>query len=188
MGSQTATLIAALIAAVAAAGSLVVSIITASRRERRDNHRRALDAELPDLADGLHQVVATSFTQHRQLAAGKTQSGANWRGRGQAAAQTLYRVRPRVRYSLSGLDLGLRNLGRLPDWVAYHQGRPEGQELLDHADALASALHEIIEISWRDGRPLSPADRRRVAVLVDELRTHAPIEVREQALVEEPGS
>jgi hypothetical protein len=77
MGSQTATLIAALIAAVAAAGSLVVSIITAGRRERRDNHRRALEAELPDLADGLHQVVATSFTQHRQLAAGKTQSGAN---------------------------------------------------------------------------------------------------------------
>lgn len=47
-------------------------------------------------------------------------SGGTWRKRGLEATQTLYRVRPRVRYSLEGVDLGLRNLGRLPDWVAYH--------------------------------------------------------------------
>jgi hypothetical protein len=188
MGSQTATLIAALIAAVAAVGSLVVTIITAGRRERRDTHRKALETELPDLADGLHQVVATSFTQHRQLSAGKVQSAGNWRSRGHDAAQVLYRVRPRVRYSLSGLDLGLRNLGRLPDWVAHHQGRPEGGELLNRADGLATAIHEIIERSWRNGLPLSRDDHRRVKALVDEFRRYAPARAREQALTEEPES
>lgn len=186
MGSQTATLIAAFIAAAAAIGSLIVSIISSGRRERRDNHRRALEAELPDLADGLHQVVATSFTQHRQLRDGKIQSASNWRSRGQEAAQTLYRVRPRVRYSLSGLDLALRNLGRLPDWIANNQGRPEGQELLDRANDLATAMHEVIEASWRDGRPLPSGDRKRISALVEELRAYAPIGVREQALAEEP--
>jgi len=90
MGSQAATLIAALIVAGAAVASLAVNIITAGRRERRDNHRRALETELPDLADGLHQVVATSFTQHRQLRAGKEQSAANWRKRGQRPRNRLW--------------------------------------------------------------------------------------------------
>jgi hypothetical protein len=186
MGSETATLIAALIAAAAAAGSLIVTIVTAGRRERRDAHRKALEAELPDLADGLHQVVATSFTQHRQLSAGKVQSAANWRSRGHEAAQVLYRVRPRVQYSLSGLDLGLRNLGRLPDLVAHHQGRPEGQELLSRADALATEMHKIIERSWRNGNPVPAGAHRRVTALVDEFRRHAPAGAREQALAEEP--
>lgn len=186
MGSQTATLIAALIAAVAAVGSLIITIITAGRRERRDAHRNALETELPDLANGLHQVVATSFTQHRQLGAGKVQSAGNWRSRGLEAAQVLYRVRPRVRYSLSGLDLGLRNLGRLPDWVAHYQGRPEGQELLTRADALATEMHAIIERSWRNGHPLSQDDHQRVKDLVAEFRRFAPAGAREQALAEEP--
>jgi hypothetical protein len=179
-------LIAALIAAAAAMGSLVVNVVVAGRRERRNAHRKALEAELPDLADTLHQIVATSVTQRRQLVEGRTESAANWRRRGQSAAKKLATVRPRVRYSLPGVDMALRNLTRMPDWVASQGARPEGQTLLDQADALATALHELIEASWRSGRAPSRAERRRIESLVARLREYAPIVVHTQALTEEP--
>ena len=102
------------------------------------------------------------------------------------AAQLLHRVRPRVRYSLPGVDLGLRNLARLPDWVAHHSGGPEGQELLERANSLATALHELVERSWRNGRPPSDSQRRRIEKLVEDLRRYATIGARQQAISEEP--
>jgi hypothetical protein len=186
MRSEIATLIAASIAAVAAITSLIVNVFVATRRERRDAHRKALEAELPDLADGLHKVVAASYTQHRQLAARKERSAANWRERGHAGAQQLHKVRPRVRYALPGVDLGLRNLARLPDWVAHHGGRPTGEELLRHADALASCLHTAIEKSWRSGNAPQKTDQRKIERLVVDLRRCAPAGAREQAIAEEP--
>ena len=180
------TLLAALIAAIASMGSLVVNVLVAGHRERRDVHRKAVEKELPDLADALHQVVATSYTQHRQLSLAKTDSAANWRKRGRDAALLLGKVRPRVRYSLPGADLGLRNLARLPDWVAHHGGRPEGQALLEQADSLATALHELIAQSWRDGQPPPAKQRRRIETLVDNLREYATIGARNQTIAEEP--
>ena len=116
----------------------------------------------------------------------KTESAANWRKRGHDAVLLLGKVRPRVRYSLPGADLGLRNLAWLPDWIAHHGGRPEGQALLEQADSLATALHELIEQSWRDGQPPPAKQRRRIKTLVDDLREYAPIGARQQAIAEEP--
>jgi hypothetical protein len=186
VSAQLVTLLAALIAAAASICSLLVNVLAAGRRERRETHRKAVEPELPDLADGLHQVVATSFTQHRQLGLGKTESATSWRQRGRDAAQLLGRVRPRVRYSLPGADLGLRNLARLPDWIAHYGGRPEGQTLLDQADVLATGLHELIEQSWRRGAPPLAVQRRKIQTLADNFRQCAPFEVRQQAIVEEP--
>ncbi len=78
------------------------------------------------LADALHQVVATSFTQHRQLNLAKTESAANWRKKGHDAKLLLDKVRPRVRYSLPGADLGLRDLARLPDLDRPSRWTPRG--------------------------------------------------------------
>jgi hypothetical protein len=90
-------------------------------------------------ADALHQVVATSFAQHRQLSLSKQESATKWRNLGENAAQKLHEVRPRVRYSLPGLDIGLRNLSRLPDRTAHHKGDATGKDLLDRANSLAGA-------------------------------------------------
>jgi len=50
VSAQLVTLLAALIAAIAAMGSLLVNVLVAGHRERRDVHRKAVETELPDLA------------------------------------------------------------------------------------------------------------------------------------------
>lgn len=172
VSQEAATFAAALIAAVAAVGSLVVTTIAAYRREMRDAQRQALQPHLAVLADAIHQTVATSFNQQK---ARSSQAADRWRDRGKEAAAALEKTRLAVRYPLPGLDEGLNNLRRVPDWVAHRRGRPEIDELLKQADALASALHAIIERSWRDGRPPGRFRRRRLSRLVKRLRATAPI-------------
>lgn len=172
VSQASATFAAALIAAVAAVSSLVVTTIAAYRREMRDAQRQALQPHLAPLADAIHQTVATSFNQQK---ARTPQAADRWRARGQEAAATLETTRLAVRYPLPGLDDGLNNLRRVPDWVAHRRGRPEIDELLKQADALASALHATIEKSWRHGRPPGWLPRRRLRRQVESLRATAPI-------------
>jgi len=182
--SQDATLIAASIAAVATMISLGLNAYQASQRERRearrvaererrDVHRSALAPELPELADALHQVVATSFMQHKALQQ-NGQGAVQWRERGAKAAKKLEEVRPRVRYSL-GLDEGIRNLTRLPSWVGHKKGSLDGRVMLSAAEALAQALHSAIEESWRSGEPPPEDKHQHVQRLVVDLREEAPI-------------
>ena len=89
-----------------------------------------------------------------------------------------------MRYPLPGLDEGLNNLRRVPDWVAHRQGRPEIDQLLKQADALASALHATIEASWRQGRPPGRLRRRRLDRRVKGLRETAPIGPKSEPPVE----
>lgn len=168
----TATFAAALVAAVAAVSSLVVTTIAAYRREMRDAQRQALQPHLALLADAIHQTVATSFNQQK---ARTPQAADRWRARGKEAAAALEKTRLAVRYPLPGLDEGLNNLRRVPDWVAHRRGRPEIDELLAQADALASALHTAIEKSWRRGQPPGWLRRRRLDRQVKSLRATAPI-------------
>jgi len=182
--AQDATLIAALIAAVATIAALCINAYQASQRERRetrrtagrerrDIHRSALTPELPELADALHQVVATSFMQHKALAQ-NGKGAVQWRERGNNAAKRLEEVRPRVRYSL-GLDEGIRTLTRLPGWVGHRKGSQAGEVMLAAADDLAQALHSAIEESWRSGEPSPEETQNRVLRLLEELRNQAPI-------------
>lgn len=173
--TSTATLAAAAVAAVAATVSLLVTTIAAYHREGREAQRTALQPHLSALADGIHQTVATSFTQHKALAAGSGASAEKWRNLGKAAGAELERVRLEIRYPLPGLDDGLRNLTRVPDWVGHRKGHEEGEELLSEADALAKALHRAIESSWRRGRPPGWIRRRQIAGRVRALRSRAPI-------------
>jgi hypothetical protein len=168
----TATLAAAIVAAIAAVASLGVTTFSAYRREMRNAQRDALQPHLASLANAIHQTVATSFNQQ------KAQSPAvaeRWRSRGKESAKTLESVRLAVRYPLPGLDEGLKNLTRVPDWVAHRRGQPSVGELLAHADSLATALHATIEASWRLGRPPGWLRRRRLTRRVNALRAVAPI-------------
>jgi hypothetical protein len=186
VNAEIVTLIAALIAASAAMATLVVNTVTATRRERRDTHRKAVEIELSDLADALHQVVATSYSQHRFLADGKIDSAKNWHDRGIVSKSNLDRLRPRVRYSIPGIDQGLRNLARLPSWIANHKGRDTGALLLDRADTLATALHDAIEQSWRTGRAPAHGKRKKIDDLVASFRELGPASLHDQSAAEEP--
>jgi hypothetical protein len=168
----TATLAAAIVAAVAGVASLVVTTVSGYRREMRAAQRDALQPYLSSLADAIHQTVATSFNQQRASSAQKAQ---RWREQGKKAATTLETVRLGVRYPLPGVDDGLRNLTRVPDWVAHRRGQTASDDLLNKADALAKALHRTIETSWRRGRPPGAIRRRMLERRVDELRLAAPI-------------
>ncbi|MGL4174847.1 MAG: hypothetical protein ACRCSN_02120 [Dermatophilaceae bacterium] len=156
------TLVAALLAAGAAIASLVVNLIASGSKDRKDAHRQALEPELPQLAESIHSLVAMSSVLHQQLAAGREESAANWRTRTRAAKATMEAVRPRVRYSLSGLDDAFRVLIRVPDWVDHRQGGGNGQQILAAADRLAQALHRAIEESWRSGRSPTRAELAHV--------------------------
>lgn len=173
--TSTATLAAAAVAAVAATLSLLVTTLAAYRREGREAQRAALQPHLAALADGIHQTVATSFTQQKVLATGSREGAAKWRKLGKDASSELERVRLEIRYPLPGLDDGLRNLTRVPDWVGHRKGHADGDELLAKADALAKALHRAIESSWRRGRPPGWIRRRQIARKVRALRSVAPI-------------
>jgi len=186
MTTQTVTLIAAGLAAFAAIVSLVVTTVATGRRERkaaaraaererRDVHRNALEPHLSDLAGAIHEVVATSFVQQRNLSEGRTVAAANWKSRGSAAAGRLEPLRRRVRYFLPGLDPGFKSLIPLPSWVAHRGGGADADELLARADALAKHLHQAIEDSWRTGQPPPDLARARTLELADELRGVAPI-------------
>jgi hypothetical protein len=194
--TSTATLAAAAVAAVAATLSLLVTTVAAYRREGREAQRAALQPHLAALADGIHQTVATSFTQQKALAAGSRDTAAKWRKLGQDASGELERIRLEIRYPLPGLDDGLRNLTRVPAWVGHRKGQADGDELLAKADALARALHRAIETSWRRGRPPGWIRRHQIARKVRALRSIAPIGPKVAADVadvsdrrlEQPGS
>jgi hypothetical protein len=173
VSEATATLAAASIAAVAGIATLVVTTVSAYRREMRDAQREALQPYLASLADAIHQTVATSFNQQKAKSA---QSGERWWQQGKAAAKTLESVRLGVRYPLPGVDDGLRNLTRVPDWVAHRRGQAENDDVLKRADELARALHETIEASWRRGRPPGYFRKRRLTRRVRALRTAAGVQ------------
>lgn len=171
----TATLAAAFVAALAAVASLAATAISAYRREGREAQREAIRPYLGPLAEAIHQTVAMSSNQQKALASGAAKSASNWRDRSQAAVKELEKVRREVRYPLSGLDDGLRNLTRVPGWIAHRRGGEDGQLLLERADALAQELHRAVEVSWRRGQPPTWIRRRKIDARVKALRAVAPI-------------
>lgn len=171
----TATLIAASIAAVAAIASLVVNTVANRRAESRAVHRDLLKEHISQLGEAIHEVVALSSEQHKALTRSGPRRATKLRESGIEKARQLDRLRRKVRYPLDGLNDGLRNLARLPSWIAHLKGNERGRELLTEARALADELHGGIAESWRRGKP--PPDRRRKAVdeRVRALRVLAPI-------------
>jgi uncharacterized protein YicC (UPF0701 family) len=65
--TDTATLVAAVIAAAAALLSVLTTTVVSRRSEGREVQRSLLKDHLAKLGDAIHEVVATSSTQHKKL-------------------------------------------------------------------------------------------------------------------------
>jgi hypothetical protein len=164
----TATLVAAIIAATA---SLIVLWFRTNHErqvELRVAHRRSLEPYIEDLGESLHQIVASSNILLKPL---KEKQRAKWTERARTAQNQLRMLRPKVRYSLWGLDEGIRAICRLPDWVARRGATAANSKaLVTSATRLREALDLAINASFRDGRQPSLFARLRLSWSINRFR------------------
>jgi len=165
----TVTLIAAVIAASAAILSVLSNILFLRGSEFRGAYRKSLETVMLDLSECMHAVVATSAVYL------KTSSGnpgrKKWLNKLATAQTQLKVIRPRVRYSLWGLDEGLRTLSRLPDWVAHASSDPErANDILQKGKALSKLLDSSIRKSYFRGKPPSYLEKLLVRISASRLR------------------
>ena len=128
---EVATLVAAGVAAGASILTLGISLFTNRRAEARAAHRLALADQLPVLAEGLHEVSATAEIIRKRFVAG--QDPRPWIARFETGKAKLDVIRPRIRYTLWGLDEGIRTLSRLGHWVATYRDQDGAERLLAEA-------------------------------------------------------
>lgn len=161
MTETSATLLAAVIAAVAAVLGVGVTLITTTAAELRTAHRHITLPLLSRIGQGVHEVVALS---HAMLKAANEDTFQKRRVRATTAAERLKKLRRRSRYALWGLEKGIRELTRVPDWLSHTRGYPESAKRLhDSAARLGERLDTAIMRSYRLGRPPSRWDRWRVS-------------------------
>jgi hypothetical protein len=145
----TSTLIAASIAALSSLWVLIGNTRASRCSEMRVAHRKALEPHVAVIGEALHNIIATSSI----LLKAKTDvSINNWRIRSADAQTKLKEIRPKVRYSLWGIDEGIRTITRIPNWVEHARIRPTvATSLLSSAGALRCALDHAIRHSYSHG-------------------------------------
>lgn len=149
----TATLIAAAVAAGASLLTLLGTQFGAKRAEMRAAHRHALQGQLEALGEGVHKTAASAVILRRRFTAGQDPTA--WRDVGKTGADALKAVRPKLKYTLYGLDEPIRTLSRMPEWVATYKDVPNtnAEELLRAMQKLASAVDDTVRASYRRGLP-----------------------------------
>ena len=143
-----ATLAAAAVAAVASFASLIVNVRAARQSEARAAQRAAIGPSYEQLAKVLYECVATAsvFLKTEPDSEGRR----NWAQRCNEAADSLKQIRPRVRFTLSGLYEGFRTLSRVPHWAQNYHDTSDGA--IARATALRKALDGAVLRSYRRGR------------------------------------
>lgn len=160
MSAEIATLIAASLAAAVSIVTLIFTIVSQQAAEVRAAHRQVILSDLAQIGKSLHETVALSNIQLKCLSEPihkeKYKQAAE-------AANSLKRLRHEVRYSLWGLDEGLRVLTRLPDWIGHAKNSPEtAQELFNLAHKLCNTLDRVIRKAYLFGREPSFWQRTKV--------------------------
>lgn len=166
----TATFIVAAIAAAASLLTLVGTLLGDRRAEMRAAHRLALQPHLETLGEGVHRTAASATILRQRFIEGSDPTP--WRDAGKTGANQLKEVRPRVKYTLYGLDEPLRTLSRMPEWVATYKDIPKtnADELLEAMRKLARAVDTTVRLSYRRGLPPNAWRRWRLQVLTKRVR------------------
>lgn len=140
-----ATFLAAIIAALAS----LVSLVYRKDFESKAAYRKVLDSILNDLSEAIHETVATSNI----IVKTSTKEGLkNWSAKADNAKKKLKVLTYRTRYSLYGLEDGMRTLSRLPDWAEHKRNIPnEINPLLKKAGRLKYWLDYSIRKSYFRG-------------------------------------
>lgn len=178
MTSETATLIAAIIAAVVSIINLVGGASYRRNEEIRAAIRTAVAANVDSVGRLVHEVIALSFILAK---ANSDESHKEKHVKARQAADRLKAKRLDVRYSLWGLEEGLRTLTRVPDWVAHTRGNTRHREpLLEAASELGALIDGAVRRTyltgdapnwlarWRISRKSTLVKKRFDAFLADE--------------------
>lgn len=162
MSSDTATLIAALIAATAATVSTLINILNSRSSAQRDAVRTLLAEEVSEIGNCLYQLVALS---KRMTDAGTDEKFNELLRRANDVKDTLNKLRGKNRYALWGLDDGFRTIRWVHSYISHHRHTRSGaaaSEIIRQSTSLRLALDKAIMDVYFSGRP--PTLRRRIVV------------------------
>jgi hypothetical protein len=153
MDQGLATLIAALIAALAS----LMSWLSMKPAEIRTANRKTLEMVIYELSTSVHQLIATSNI----LLKNRTEeSRGNWKEKAEVAKEMLKQIRPKIRYSLWGIDESLQTLTRLPDYTLYTLADTKvAQKVVRRGSRLGDAIDRCIRDCYLNGRAPSLYER-----------------------------
>lgn len=139
MTAEIATLIAAGLAAVVSILNLLLTGTFRKQEEMRAAIRSAAAENLDDIGRLVHEVIALSYILSK---ANSDLGHKEKHEKARESADKLKSKRLDVRYSLWGIEEGLRTLTRVPDWVAHTRVDIKRREKLL---AAASELGEVVD-------------------------------------------
>lgn len=158
--------LATLIAAIIAAFLSFVNLAYRSRSKSKAAYRELLNDVVNELSQAIHETVAISNVI---VKTSTNEALENWRKKGSNAKSNLKELTYKTRYSLYGLEKGMRTLSRLPDWAEHKRHKPEEYEpLLKKAGQLKYWLDYSIRKSYFDGT--SPSLFQKLMVKYAETR------------------
>lgn len=160
MTAETAALIAAGLAAVVSILNLLLTGTFRKQEEMRAAIRSAAAENLDDIGRLVHEVIALSYVLAK---ANSDQVHKEKHDKAREAADRLKTKRLDVRYSLWGIEEGLRTLTRVPDWVAHTRvDIKRRDELLAAASKLGAVVDDVVRKTYLTGAVPSRLSRWRV--------------------------
>ena len=133
--------------------AFILNVYLVHRMEARQATRQLIQPDIISLGVLLYELIATSriyLEKKENLAKEK------WRTRANQAKGKLVQLRPRLRYSLWGMDKPIRQFTRLPDWVAHIEHHPRQAKLLLFVASEQRAIIDRAALrAYREGRPPS---------------------------------
>jgi hypothetical protein len=160
--TQTATLVAAVIAASATIITLILDVAMARGAEARAAHREVLAPHLAAIGEGVHQVLAGAVILHRRAKQGQSPGAAD-RKAGTTGAALLKELRLKVKYPLAGIEEPLRTLSRAYDWAQTFKGDESGDAFIEAAQKLGREVDSVIARSYSRGTPPRRWEQWRLA-------------------------
>ena len=137
-------------------GTLISTQRHKNRSTKEEQFRLLLRPHVTQLGEELHNIVAMSNVACKRFLAGKDIASDVDKIR--LSSQRLEELRRKVRYPLKEIDLGIRDIIRLPGWFEHAKSDNQRRTgLLEAADKLKSALDDAIRQSYIDGVP--PSDK-----------------------------
>lgn len=122
--------------------------------------RQAAAKNLNDVGRLVHEVIALSYVLAK---VSSDQAHKEKHEKAREAADRLKSKRLDVRYSLWGIEEGLRTLTRIPDWVAHMRVDTKRREqLLVAASELGAILNDVIRKTYLTGAVPARCSRWRV--------------------------
>jgi hypothetical protein len=157
-----ATLIAAIVAASSALIGVFVNIYNGRVLPKREALRKVLETELNNIGSCLYLMVSLS---QKMVDAKSQDSFLNFQKMAEEQRQELNKLRSKLRYSLWGLDQGLREIRSIPFYIGhYKNSRPNASanKLVRLATKLRVALDTAILLTYVSGTPPGRWSRLRI--------------------------